>query len=158
MTCETVLASHREASLERLREPPVVLLIPDPTSLKYTHTPIAKGLGTLSTPDSETIWLHPTVAVAPQRVAVGVLGGEVWQRWPTSPGQERRRKEIHDKESRRWVSGYQLAGAVSSLVGETLIVNLAAAAGDIYDWLAATLAPSPQTRAEWIIRAATDRR
>jgi len=60
VTFETVLASHREASLaslERLREYPVVLLIQDTTSLKYTHTPVANGLGTLSTLDSEKFCL-----------------------------------------------------------------------------------------------------
>jgi len=93
---------------------------------------------------------HPTLAVTLQRVALGVLGGEVWQRLETSPRQERRRKGVDEKESRRWVAGYQLAGEVSSLVEGTLIVNLADAERDIYEWFAETLEYSPRTRAEWI--------
>jgi Transposase DNA-binding/Transposase Tn5 dimerisation domain/Transposase DDE domain len=158
VTFDTVLASHRGATLERCREHPVVLLIQDTTSLKYTHTPVAKGLGTLSEQESEKVFLHPTLAVTPQRVSLGVLGGEIWQRLETSPRKERRLKGIDEKESRRWVAGYQLACEVSSLVEETLIVNLADAEGDIYEWFAETLEHSPQTRAEWIIRAAQDRR
>jgi hypothetical protein len=158
VTFETVLASHKGATVERCREHPVVLLIQDTTSLKYTHTPVAKGLGTLSEQESEEVLLHPTLAITPQRVSLGVLGGEVWQRLETSPREERRLKGIDEKESRRWVAGYQLACEVSSLAEKTLIVNIADAEGDIYEWFAETLEHSPQTRAEWLVRAAQDRR
>ena len=131
VTFETVLASHKGATVERCREHPVVLLIQDTTSLKDTHTPVAKGLGTLSEQESEEVLLHPTLAITPQRVSLGVLGGEVGQRLETSPREERRLKGIDEKESRRWVAGYQLAGEVSSLAEKTLIVNIADAEGDI---------------------------
>ncbi|OQW92636.1 MAG: hypothetical protein BWK78_01100 [Thiotrichaceae bacterium IS1] len=158
VTFDTVLASHKGAKVKRCREHPVVLLIPDTTSLKYTHTPVAKGLGTLSEQETAEVFLSPTLAVTPQRVSLRVLGGEVWQRLETSPRKERRLKGIDEKESRRWVAGYQLACEVSSLVEETLTVNLADAEGDIDEWFAETLEHSPQTRAEWIIRVAPDRR
>lgn len=158
VTFETVLSSHRGATLERCREHPVVLLIQDTTSLKYAHTPVANGLGTLSKPDSEKVLLPPTLAVTPQRVCLGVLGGEVWQRLESSPREERRHKGIDEQESRRWVAGYQLACEVSSLVEQTRIVNIADAEGDIYEWFAETLEHSPQLRAEWLVRAAQDRR
>ncbi len=117
--------------MERCREHPVVLLIQDTTSLKSTHTPVAKELGTLSEQKSEPVFLPPTLAVTPQWVRLGVLGGELWQRLETSPREERRLKGIDEKESRRWSAGYQLAGEVSSFATETLIVNLADAEGDI---------------------------
>lgn len=98
VTFETVLASHSGASLERFRGPLGVLLIQDTTSLKDTHTPVAKGLGTLSEHDWEEVFRHPTLVVTPQRVSLGVLGGEVRQRLETSPRRERWLKGIEEQE------------------------------------------------------------
>jgi hypothetical protein len=101
--------------------------------------------------------LHPTIAVTPDRLCLGVIGADIWTREEKSPRKERRNKPINEKESSHWLNGYQNACEISGRVPETLIVNIADREGDIYEWFLETQEYSPSTRSEWIIRAAQNR-
>lgn len=101
--------------------------------------------------------MHPTIAITPHRLCLGVIGADIWKRDEKSPRKERRNKPINEKESHHWLNGYQTACEISSIVPETLIVNVADREGDIYEWFLETEEYSPNTRAQWIIRAAQDR-
>jgi len=58
VTSERILKVHYDATLERIRQQPVVLLPQDTTDVMLTRQhPV--GLGTLKKTDKEALFLHP---------------------------------------------------------------------------------------------------
>ena len=156
VTFNQVLASHVQASVERISCYPVVLLLQDTTDLVQTINKRSKGLGTLKETEKQEIFLHPSIAVTPHRVCLGVVGADIWERNEPSPRSARRNKPINEKESSCWLNGYQTACEISGMVPETLIVNIADREGDIYEWFLETEEYSQSTRAQWISRTKSD--
>jgi len=65
---------------------------------------------------------------------------------------------VDEKESPHWIESYQASCAAQGQLPDTLVVNLADAEGDIYELFAEAASYAPDTRAQWIVRAAQDRR
>jgi len=154
-----VLRPHREATLARIAEHPVVLLPQDTTELDFTRPkkPV-KGAGPLNWEERTGFFLHPQLAVTPERLPLGVIEATFWGRDPDDHGKHVRRKAepIERKESYRWLEGYRRACAVAAAVPGTRIVSIADSEGDIYECLVeARTTGGP--RADWIIRACQDR-
>ena len=73
VTWEQVLAPHWAYSVERMRGHPVVLCVQDSTELDSTAQPGIAGLGPLSYLRQHGLYVHPTLAVTPDGVPLGVL-------------------------------------------------------------------------------------
>jgi hypothetical protein len=155
---QAILSGHQHATLERIRAQEVVLLVQDTTFLDYGTTQPKQGMGTVKIKIREEYLLHPTVAFTPERMNLGVLGLQVWQRPEQPVAQERHRKPIEAKESYRWLQGYQLACEVQQRCPDTLVVNVADREGDIQEWFLDAVRRTPEERAEFIIRAKCNRR
>ena len=153
-----ILAAHRDATIERMRACPVVLLAQDTTEDDECECLGPKGLGTLKDTEKHPRRLHPTVAFTPQRICLGVVAAAYWSRDEPSPRAERRRKGVDEKESGHWIDRYQDRCALQALLPDTLLVNLADREGDIYEWFAEYADHASAARAQWIGRAAQDRR
>jgi len=78
VTAERVLAPHIACTEERLREHPRVLCIQDTTELDYTTKKGIAGLGPLNYESRWGMYLHPTLAVTPERVPLGLLDLYSW--------------------------------------------------------------------------------
>lgn len=102
--------------------------------------------------------LHHTVAFTPERLCLGIVEAQWWSRDTPSPREERRNKGIAENESQRWVGSYQASCAAQGQLPDTLVVNLADAEGDLYDWYVDHQEFSPDTQAQWIVRASQNRR
>lgn len=157
-TFEAILAPHRDATLERMKVCPVVLLVQDTTEDDDTRCLGPKGLGTLKDQAKRARRLHPTVAFTPSRVCLGVVNAAYWSRDKPSPRVERRAKGVDEKESRHWLDSYQTSCALQGQIPETLLVNLADREGDVYEWFVDYADHEAAVRAQWIVRAAQDRR
>jgi Transposase DNA-binding len=153
-----ILSGHQHATLERIRAQEVVLLVQDTTFLDYGTTQPKSGMGTVKIKVREEYLLHPTVAFTPERMNLGVLGLKVWQRPAQPVAHARHRKPIAEKESDRWLQGYQVACEVQQSCPHTLVVNVADREGDIQEWCLDAAGRAPGERAECIIRAKCDRR
>jgi hypothetical protein len=156
---ETVLAPHRHATRQRLRQHAVVLLVQDTTALDLTRPHEIVG-GPLNEESRRGFYAHPLVAFTPQRVPLGTLQATRWARDAADfpKGQQPKDPPIADKESCRWLEGYHQACAVAAAVPETTVVSRSDREGDIYEcFLAAAALPSGRS-ARWIIRACQDRR
>ena len=157
-TFESVLAPHRDATVERMAACPVSLLVQDTTECDEWVNLGPKGLGTLKNRKKRSRRLHPTIAFTPERICLGIVDARWWDRDEPSPRKERRGKGVDEKESGRWIESYEASCALQGRLPETLIVNLADAEGDLYEWFADGEEFHPDTRAQWIVRAAQDRR
>ena len=112
-----ILEPHRACTLRRMAPHPVVLCLQDTTELDFNGQQI-DGLGPLSYEAQRGLYLHPTLAVSTDREPLGVLDAWMWAREPkgedgTRPG---------EKESTRWVEGYQRVAELAEQLQDTRLV------------------------------------
>jgi len=151
VTAEAVLAPHIACTEERLREHPRVLCIQDTTELDYSTKKGIAELGPLNYESRWGMYLHPTLAITPERVPLGLLDLYSWAREPGSLGQEKdSNRPLEDKESVRWVDGFARVNELAEQLTETRLTYIADREGDIYDLFVE--APCPEHGADWLVR------
>lgn len=152
-----VLQPHYDATLERIRQQPVVLIPQDTTELELTRAQEKIG-GPLGDEQHWGLHDHVALAITPERLVLGVVHSFPWARDPEDfhKRKEARHKPIEEKESYRWLEGYRRACAIAAECPQTQIVCLSDSEGDIYECFAAA-ANSEGPKAEWIVRACQDR-
>ena len=163
VTPEAILKPHYEATLARIDEHPVVLILQDTTELDFTKHP-PKDARCLNKSDRFGLYNHTHLAATPDGLPLGVVGVEFFDRSAEGLGRslERRSLPIEEKESLRWLEGYRLSSRVRQRCAATQIVSVADSEADIYDILAealpATAATETETgRADFIIRSKENR-
>jgi hypothetical protein len=157
VSAEKVLEPHRDATLERVREFPVVLCVQDTTELDFTGKPQIQGLGPLSHKSALGLYIHPTLAITPERLCLGVVDQWSWVRDAEDHGgkdrQHRLRRSLEEKESLRWVEGYRRVCDWQSTLSQTRLVYMADGDSDLFE-----LFEEGETgEADWLIRASQDR-
>jgi hypothetical protein len=159
VTPEAVLGPHREATIARIAEHPVILIPQDTTELDFTHPkkPV-RGAGPLSYEERTGFLQHVQLAVTPERLPLGVIDAITWGRDPEDYQKNGKRKQrpIQEKESHRWLLGYRRACAVAEQVPGTQIISISDREGDIYECFVEAQ-PAEGRRADWIIRSCQDR-
>jgi hypothetical protein len=104
VTPQNILQPHQHTTQHRVSEQKVVLAVQDTTTLNYTHLPQTQGLGHIGTdPRSRGIVLHTTLALTPERLALGIIAQQSWTRPHYGSAKKRRKKSIDDKESQKWL-------------------------------------------------------
>jgi transposase Tn5 family protein/transposase-like protein len=160
-----VLAPHRDATLQRIRQHALVILAQDTTEIDVTrrHERLA-GAGPLGDDARLGFFNHALLALTPEKLVLGLVGATIWAREfdpaPKPAAQkraERRAKAIEDKESVRWREGYQQACRVAREAPETLVVCVADSEGDVYECFLEGQADGDKPKAAWIIRACQNR-
>jgi hypothetical protein len=157
VTPEKILAPHRAATVDRMRQQPVALIVQDTTELDYTQHP-PRDAQCLNRPERRGLYDHTHLALTPDQLCLGVVGCEQFARTPESLGQADQRSAlpIEAKESLRWLTGYRLACQLAAECPDTQIVSIADREADIYDiFVEAQQHAGP--RAEYIIRARVER-
>jgi hypothetical protein len=108
---DVVLTAHTEATIDRIRQHPIVLVPQDTTSLNYNTNPMTEGLGPIGTNRTEAIGLllHDTMAFSEQGTPLGILDAQCWARDPEDRGKRERRKSlpIEQKESQKWLRSFR---------------------------------------------------
>ena len=155
VTLEQILAPHKEATLERMRDHSTVLLIQDTTELDFTGKKSSGNLGLLNWKERTGFLNHTMIAVTPERLNLGVVDAKVWSRpldyKPT--GTSRKQKPIEDKDSFRWIEFYRKAGEVARQLPETQVVCVGDREADIYELFLEGF----KQEAAWLVRACRDR-
>ena len=152
-----LLKPHADATLDRIRGYPVVLIPQDTTELELTRKQERVG-GPLGSEARWGVRDHVALAVTPERLALGVVHSFTWVRSLDDYHKrgQARLKPIEDKESRRWVEGYRRACEIAALTPETRIISIADSEGDVYELFAESDALEG-AKAEWIVRACQNR-
>jgi len=131
-----ILQPHVDATRQRMKEHPVVLIVQDTTELDFSlHAP--EDAGCLNTEDRLGLYDHTHLAITPEKICLGVVDVEYFERTPESLGkaQERRNLPIEEKESFRWLKGCRLASKLAGECPDTQIVSVSDSEADIYDIL-----------------------
>ncbi len=115
---QELLASHRQATMHRIERAKTraVLVVQDTTSLNDSGRANTQGLGPIGNNADNTLGLfaHAQLCLdAASGAALGLIGAKLWARDPaqfkSGPAGARNRKPIEEKESHRWLEGYQAA-------------------------------------------------
>jgi len=145
-----ILAPHWQRTQERMRAHPVMLCIQDTTELDFNGQQ-ADGLGPLNYEARRGMYVHPTYAVTPEREPLGMLDAWMWAREKRGtdgvrPGQ---------KESTRWIEGYERIAEMAASLPNTRLVYLADREADMVAMM--RRAAELGTPADWLVRAKHDR-
>ena len=134
VTSEKLLEPHRECTLKRVEGEKTILCIEDTSELDYTSKSDIDGLGPLNYDARQGLYLHPMVAVTPDRLCHGVLNCGTVIRDKGSLGADKdRQRSIEEKESIRWLEGYRDVCELSNEQPETEWVYVADREADIYE-------------------------
>ena len=131
---EGVLAPHWDCSVERMRRQPVVRCVQDTTELDFTAQPGLAGLGPLSYLRQHGRYVHPTLAVTPDGVPLGVLDAWLWARDRETFGEDRRHGPIEAKESMRWLEGFERCAEWAETLPDTRRVYVADRECDLHEF------------------------
>ena len=148
--------------MERIRAEVVVIGAQDTTEADLTRKEEKVG-GPLNDENHWGLYVHPVLVMTPQRVPLGIVHVQMWSRDPAEfkksskqRRDERRKKAFEEKESYRWLKGYEALCQVAAEAPDTTVVCVSDSEGDVYECLAAG-ASGEGRRAEWIIRGCQDR-
>lgn len=160
-TPEKILQPHYDATLERIRVQETVIIAQDTTEGDLTRAQEKIG-GPLNGSERWGVYVHPLLAMTPQRVPLGVVSARIWsrdvedlQKSAAQRRHERRHQPIQEKESYRWLEGYEKACVVAAEAPNTRVIAVSDSEGDIYECLQA--GSDDGIRAEWIVRGCQDR-
>jgi Transposase Tn5 dimerisation domain/Transposase DNA-binding len=158
---DQLLAPHRVASLERIKQHPKVLFIQDTTELDFTTKKKLEGTGPLSSQHRRGFFAHNELVVSLERLPLGLWETSIEARLDQEHGKASQRKEkpIEQKETYRWLEGYRHGCDLAQLVPETEVIVCADREADIYEVFAEreNRLASGQSAASWLIRSKTDR-
>lgn len=150
---EDILTPHFGCTYERMAAHRVVLCIQDTTELDYNGQE-TEGLGTLSYARQRGMYLHPTYAVTPERLPLGVLDAWMWVR--DDKGKASRSLPAGAKESCRWIDGYMRLAEQAASLPATRLVYVTDREGDFGDLMAQ--AHVMETPVDWVIRSVHNRK
>jgi hypothetical protein len=92
VTAEKILQPHIDATIERMRKESIVLLPQDTSELNYSGMPKTQGLGKLNSETQLGMLLHPTIAITPERLCLGVVDAQFLIR-----------KELHSQRKKAYL-------------------------------------------------------
>ena len=127
VTAGSILAPHRERTIQRMRGRGTVLCIQDGSDLRYATRPGCRGLEVIGRNQTRSktrgLHLHLTLAVTAQGLPLGVLRCG----FGTPPAAD-------GGKSRRWIDGYRdIADAAQSLTRRTRVVAVMDREADFFD-------------------------
>lgn len=150
-----ILASHAEATQERMRGCPVVLALQDTTQVDYSKHKATTGLGVLKDQNHHGLMVHSTMAVTPQRESLGLLAQEVWARPAEEFGKSaaRRKRATDEKESQKWLTSLKAAAECQAQLPDTQVISVGDREADIYE----LFTTARELKVNVLVRAAQDR-
>ena len=165
VSAEKILSPHRRATIERIKQQETVLLIQDTTTLNFSGQQNRIDIGPLNHEKHRGILLHPTIAVTPERLCLGVIDTYHWARkdlhhWENmgEKNKENHKIPLSEKESYKWIMGYRKANEIANLASNTKIVTVADREGDLYDLYHEAYTNQQTKNTYWLIRAMANRR
>lgn len=150
-----ILSSHKMATMERIKKEPLVLIPQDTSTIDFSARQPIEGMGYLSDEKSQGFYLHPSLAITPEKQCLGIIDFQAWARKELGARHEKKNKTIEEKESYRWIKAYEAANQIALATPDTVIVSVTDREGDIYELLEKV--PSQSNKAYWLVRCAQNR-
>lgn len=133
ITLESLLQPHQEETARRMAAEKVVVVAQDTTGLSYNTLEKTQGLGPLTDPGSRGQFLHSLLAFRTDGIPLGNLWAQVWARSERSDTAHRNQQSVDQKESGRWIQGFQAAAGWAQRMPQTQVVVCGDREADIYE-------------------------
>jgi len=137
---DSILSTHFYRTKQRMKNSECVLVIQDTSELNYSKLNHCKGLGFIGRNQKNTttlgLKLHSSFVVNTQGLPLGILNSECYAPDPSKVKKkksEKRNTPISEKESYRWIKGYEACVSASKIMPETQIINVMDREADIYE-------------------------
>ena len=164
ITPEKILQPHIEATLDRISQTDVALLVQDTTDLDLTRPKQqVKGTGRLATETRRGVFFHPLLAFDSHGLPLGVTWQKNWtrskikkKRTKQEKDSENRKIPIEKKESFRWIEGMRAAREVAEACPTTTCVCIGDSDADIYE-LYCECRSTSQGEVHFLVRGCHDR-
>jgi hypothetical protein len=159
VTSKAILAPHKDATIERITNQPRVLMLQDTSELDYSNQKQKRGIGPGNYEGHNVLFIHPTIAVTPEKVCLGVYDDYQWCREELHRKKYSKREmgtktiqtHINKKENYRWLLGYHKATEVAQLCPNTHVIMVADREADIFD-IYDDAEYREGKKADWLIR------
>lgn len=162
VTFDKVLASHVNATLQRVQEQKVVITVQDTTEIDVTRPQQqVQGTGPLTRSARHGGLLHELHAFTPEGTPFGTMSATIWTREDavkTSAGKKRSKRAstaLEQKERSRWVKTALKVQEFSVTMPETLFVAVSDIESDFLELTSIDLKETPNF--QWIIRDSKNR-
>src|SRR6185503_5236734 len=132
---QEILSPHKNSTIDRIKKEPIVLIPQDTTTIDFSKRQTIEGMGYLNDLQTQGFYLHPSLAITPDKQCLGVIDLQAWVRKELGARKTRRHKSIEEKESYCWLKGYESANQIALETPGTVIVSIADREGDIYELL-----------------------
>ena len=155
---EKLLQSHRARTIRRMSQERTALIVQDSSDLNFSTRSQCQGLGQIGTnqtgAQSRGLRLHSSLALSQNGLPLGIvkLQGCV----PESAQGKDRRRPIEQKDSYRWLEGFEEAMQVAALLPHTQVINITDREGDMFELFHFRRSQAGR-KAELLVRAKTDR-
>jgi len=158
---EKILAPHFEATLKRISQFPVMLMIDDLSYFDYTKKGVADELGMIGNRNAYGLVTSPLLAVTPDRHCMGLADWKTWCRDPKLEPSSKRwfKQEIEEKETFHWLKRYRQVCGWQKELPNTQLIYIADRGSDIIDIYkeAENRKNAGESVASYVIRCAYDR-
>lgn len=153
-----IFRPHRAKTLKRIQGHPVILCLNDTSSINYTSKVSMKEKGSIGK-NIDGLWIHPTIAVTPERLNLGLININLYTRTLQEDKTHRNNLPIERKESIRWLNSYQKVDELAREHCGTKFVYIADRESDIIELIDEALRSKSQNQpyADIIIRSKHDR-
>lgn len=136
---KSLLASHKQATVERMKTHAVVLVPQDTTSFNFTSHKNTRGLGPIGDKANgpQGLMLHHALALSEEGLPLGGVHFDLWARSRADFGKAKKRKKLSlkDKESVKWLKGWRATVEAARQTPQTLVISICDREGDVYEVL-----------------------
>jgi hypothetical protein len=150
-----ILQPHFNATLERIKHEEIILIPQDTSEIDFSNRKPIAGMGYLNEKKRQGFYIHPSIAITPEKLCLGLVDLQFWSRQELGSRANRKKKTIEEKESYCWLKGYEAANAIALKAPDTVVVSMADREGDIYELLEKL--PSESNKAFWLVRCQQNR-
>jgi hypothetical protein len=158
LNLESLLQTHRAQTIRRMKRESTVLIVQDTTELNFSTRTHCEGLGQIGTnqtgAQSRGLDLHSCLAVGESGLPLGVL--RLIGYAPESAQGKDPHRPIEEKESCRWLEGYEDATAIAAMIPDTRVISVTDREGDMFE-LFDLRRRHRGPKAELLVRAQWDR-
>jgi hypothetical protein len=160
VTMANILLPHRQRTVRRMQGQRTVLCVQDGSDLNYNNLDQCEGLGQMGANQtgarSRGLYLHSTLAVAPNGLPLGVLGAQCIAREskPSEGGRPACETPIEEKKTFIWIEHHRDLVEVASEMPHTRLIDVCDREADFFEMFDEQ---RQNPRVDLLIRAKHDR-
>ena len=155
---ESILKTHRAQTIRRMKNQSVALIVQDTTDLNFSTRQACEGLGQIGTNQtgakSRGLRLHSSFALSEQGLPLGIVQLQGYA--PESAQGKSKHRPIEEKESYRWLKGFDEAIQIAGALPDTRIISVSDREADMFELFDFRRRQTGR-KPELLVRAKTDR-